>query len=233
MLKKKLEKLFRKNNGESTDTTTADVDYESYVSEHLGEIVQYYDEEDILELFWGGVQMVNDNTSVNVYGILPRGKEYGVVITSGMSEYPMARTDEGLEFAEVMMKIPRAWLEQGNLLEDDEHSWVIEILCKTAYLGHMYEGSYVNEKVIVPYGTPDEAYPFDWDYEFTSVMLCPSEDIPVLQTDVETKIKFYTLVPITEEEGELVKEQGSVRVREQLSSGDKVDLDRELLVETE
>lgn len=227
------EEQFRRNLDNLPDDSDEDIDYEAYVEEKIGEIVQYYDEEDILETFWGGVRQVNDDTEVRVYGILPEGKDYGVVITAGMSEYPMADSDEGLQYAEVMMKIPRHWLENGNLLEDDDHSWVIEMLSKTAYLGHIFEGAYVDETVIVPYGEPDEAYPFDWDYEFTCVMLCESEDIPALQPDENTKVKFYTLVPITEEEKELVYKKGSVAVKKMLSSGDMVDMERELLIEPE
>lgn len=44
-------------------------------------------------------------------------------------------------------------------------------------------------------------------------MLCESEDIPVLQPDDKTKVKFYTLIPITEEEKELVYEHGSEAVK--------------------
>ncbi|MDD5998724.1 MAG: suppressor of fused domain protein [Lachnospiraceae bacterium] len=51
------------------------------------------------------------------------------------------------------------------------------------------------------------------------------------QTQLKTKVKFYTLVPITEEEEELVHEKGSAAVKKMLSSGDIVDMERELLVE--
>lgn len=209
-----------------------ETDYASYVETHLGEIEQYYSHEDILECFWGGVSQIDETISIDVYGILPKNKDYGVLITSGMSEYPMAETNEGLQYAEVMMKIPKEWMNEGDLLQSD-YSWTIEIMHKTACLGHMYDGAYVSSKVIVPYGEPDEAYCFDWDYEFTSVMLCESEDIPALQPDESTKVKFYTLVPITEEEEELVREKGSDAVKKMLSSGDIVDMERELLVEPE
>lgn len=227
------EELFKRNLENLPDVSEEDVDYEVYVEENLGEIEQYYSHEDILEYFWGGVSQVDEDISVDVYGILPKGKDYGILITSGMSEYPMAETDEGLQYAEVMMKIPREWMEEESLLDDSDYSWTIEIMHKTACLGHMYEGAYVNQKVIVPYGEPDEAYPFDWDYEFTCVMLCESEDIPTLQADEDTEVKFYTLVPITEEEKELVYEKGSAAVKKMLSSGDVVDMERELLVEPE
>ncbi len=227
------EELFKRNLENLPDVSEEDVDYEVYVEENLGEIEQYYSHEDILEYFWGGVSQVDEDISVDVYGILPKGKDYGILITSGMSEYPMAETDEGLQYAEVMMKIPREWMEEESLLDDSDYSWTIEIMHKTACLGHMYEGAYVNQKVIVPYGEPDEAYPFDWDYEFTCVMLCESEDIPTLQADEDTEVKFYTLVPITEEEKELVCEKGSAVVKKMLSSGDVVDMERELLVEPE
>jgi hypothetical protein len=209
-----------------------ETDYASYVETHLGEIEQYYSHEDILECFWGGVSQIDETISIDVYGILPKNKDYGILITSGMSEYPMAETDEGFQYAEVMMKIPKEWMNEGDLLQSD-YRWTIEIMYKTACLGHMYDGAYVSSKVIVPYGEPDEAYCFDWDYKFTSVMLCESEDIPVLQPDENTKVKFYTLVPITEEEEELVREKGSAAVKKMLSSGDMVDMGRELLIEPE
>lgn len=214
----------------ASSSQSEETDYASYVETHLGEIEQYYSHEDILECFWGGVPQVDETISIDVYGILPKNKDYGILITSGMSEYPMAETDEGLQYAEVMMKIPREWMNEGDLLQSD-YSWTIEIMYKTACLGHMYDGAYVSSKVIVPYGEPGEAYCFDWDYEFTSVMLCESEDIPALQLDENTKVKFYTLVPITEEEEELVHEKGSAAVKKMLSSGDIVDMERELLVE--
>lgn len=214
----------------ASSSQSEETDYASYVETHLGEIEQYYSHEDILECFWGGVPQVDETISIDVYGILPKNKDYGILITSGMSEYPMAETDEGLQYAEVMMKIPKEWMNEGALLQSD-YSWTIEIMHKTACLGHMYDGAYVSSKVIVPYGEPSEAYCFDWDYEFTSVMLCESEDIPALQLDENTKVKFYTLVPITEEEEELVHEKGSAAVKKMLSSGDIVDMGRELLVE--
>ena len=213
-----------------SSSQSEETDYASYVETHLGEMEQYYSHEDILERFGGGVSQVDETISIDVYGILPKNKDYGILITSGMSEYPMAETDEGLQYAEVMMKIPKEWMNEGDLLQSD-YSWTIEIMHKTACLGHMYDGAYVSSKVIVPYGEPDEAYCFDWDYEFTSVMLCESEDIPVLQLDENTKVKFYTLVPITEAEEELVHEKGSAAVKKMLSSGDIVDMERELLVE--
>lgn len=214
----------------ASSSQSEETDYASYVETHLGEMEQYYSHEDILECFWGGVSQVDETISIDVYGILPKNKDYGILITSGMSEYPMAETDEGLQYAEVMMKIPKEWMNEGDLLQSD-YSWTIEIMHKTACLGHKHDGAYVSSKVIVPYGEPDEAYCFDWDYEFTSVMLCESEDIPVLQLDENTKVKFYTLVPITEEEEELVHKKGSAAVKKMLSSGDIVDMERELLVE--
>lgn len=108
------------------------------------------------KIILGGVSQVDEDISIDVYGILPENKNYGVLITSGMSEYPMAETDEGLQYAEVMMKIPKEWMQDGNLLENQDYSWTIEIMHKTACLGHMYEGSYVNSGVIVPYGEPEE-----------------------------------------------------------------------------
>ena len=211
-----------------------EVDYAGYIEDQLGEIVQYYDAGDILEVLWAGEPVIeNEEVSISVYGILPEDKDYGILITCGMSEFPMAETEEGLEYAEVMMKVPKEWMEDGELLENPDYNWTLEILCKTAYLGHMYEDMYVNEKVVVPYGEPDEVIYFDSDYEFTGVMLCKAEDIPALEADEDTLVKFYTLIPITEEEAKLVKEKGSEAVKKMLRSGEKTDLERKPLVEPE
>ncbi len=228
------EEIFKRNQEKLPDNTKEEVDYAGYIEDQLGEIVQYYDAGDILEVLWAGEPVIeNEEVSISVYGILPEDKDYGILITCGMSEFPMAETDEGLEYAEVMMKVPKEWMEDEELLENPDYNWTLEILCKTAYLGHMYEDMYVNEKVVVPYGEPDEVICFDSDYEFTGVMLCKAEDIPALEADEDTLVKFYTLIPITEEEAKLVKEKGSDAVKKMLRSGEKTDLERKPLVEPE
>ena len=228
------EEIFKRNQEKLPDNTKEEVDYEGYIEDQLGEIVQYYDAGDILEVLWAGEPVIeNEEVSISVYGILPEDKDYGILITCGMSEFPMAETEEGLEYAEVMMKVPKEWMEDGELLENPDYNWTLEMLCKTAYLGHMYEDMYVNEKVVVPYGEPDEVIYFDSDYEFTGVMLCKAEDIPALEADEDTLVKFYTLIPITEEEAKLVKEKGSDAVKKMLRSGEKTDLERKPLVEPE
>lgn len=232
------EELMKQNRRVPVDVSpreNAVVSYMDYVESMLGKIVREYGNKELLDKFWDGNIQTADNTKITIYEIVPYKEcEYSILITSGMSEFPMAETDPGLEYAEVMMKVPNTWITEDSLLEDEAHNWTLKIMSKAAYLGHISEKSYIDETVVVPYGIPDDAPDyFDWDKEFTSVMLCPSEEIRTLEPDETTRVKFYTLVPITDEEAEMVKEQGSAVVRDMLPGRDMVDMDREPLAEPE
>ena len=209
--------------------------FEDYIEKYLGPIAESYTEEELLQQFWGSEKQVKNDVRIDIHLIMPsKERDYITLITAGMSEEPMAETDAGLKYAEVMMKLPKSWKTGKALLTDEAYNWPLKILTKTAYLGHLIPGSYLDEEVMIPYGNPNGAPDyFDWDKEFTTVMLCKSEDIEAYDVDEKTKIQFFTLIPISEEEKELVNEKGSQAVKEMLQSGEVVDMDREYLVPPE
>lgn len=206
--------------------------FEDYIEDYLGPIEYVYSNEELLETFWNGKKQVINDVEIEINVILPKGKNYLIFITSGMSAKPMAEDANGIaRYAEVMIKLPRNWIKGAELLINKKYNWPLKILSKTAYLGHINETGYISEKVIIPYGIPGGASDyFDWDKDFTSVMLCKAEDIPSYEIDENTKIDFFSIIPISEEEEILVKEKGSNAVKQMLSNGEIVDMEREYLL---
>lgn len=160
-------------------------------------------------------------------------RNYITLVTTGMSEYPMAYTSGEYKYAELIIKLPTDWKLDQESCKDEENYWPIRMLRLLGHLPHLNPG-YINEQVIVPHGEPDDApYPFTERTWLSSLMLCKAEDIPNYVFEDGTKIDFFTLVPITIDEEPLVKEKGSNEVMHMLKSKDVVDLSREYLVEEE
>ena len=212
------------------DDYDIEIAMEEYYEEHLGEIGPTYDEFEIQEQVYGDIRMT-DRLDLYVDVIMPdETRNYITLITIGMSGYPMAETDDGYKYAELMMKLPPDWDVSEASLSDMTKNWPFRMLIKTAHLAHRFERKYVDETTVIPSGNPNDAILyFDGDTELSSVMLCRSEDIPPFEVDEETTVDFFTLIPITEGEAELVKKTGSEAVKNRLPKGEIVDMDREYL----
>lgn len=209
--------------------------FDDYLEKYLGEIDSYYEDEVLLKAFWKGKKQVKNDVEIYINVIMPdEERDYITLVTEGMSEEPMVVTAEGEKFAELVMKLPSDWHTGKEMLTEPEYSWPLKMMSKVAYLAHVFEDYYVNENTVIPYGLPNDApMYFDIEKDFTSVMLCKSEDIPPYEIEEGVEVEFFTLIPITEEEKELVKEHGSEEVKYMLSSGEIVDLDRAYLVPPE
>ncbi|WP_051560299.1 suppressor of fused domain protein [Clostridium beijerinckii] len=171
--------------------------------------------------------------SIQVNVIKPsKEKNYFTLVTTGMCEYPMgfSTEDNQYKYAELLIKLPSDWKLDQESCKDEENYWPIKMLRLIGHLPHIYEGI-VNEEVIIPNGQNGGAViPFKNGTELSRIMICVSDDIPPYVFDDGAKIDFYTLVPITELEEELVRRNGSDAVMHMLKSKDVVDLDREYLV---
>lgn len=220
----------REDEEDEEDDYDIEIDMEEYYEEHLGEIGPTYDEFEIQEQVYGDIRMT-DRLDLYVDVIMPdETRNYITLITIGMSGYPMAETDDGYKYAELMMKLPPDWDVSEASLSDMTKNWPFRMLIKTAHLAHRFERKYVDETTVIPSGNPNDAILyFDGDTELSSVMLCRSEDIPPFEVDEETTVDFFTLIPITEGEAELVKKTGSEAVKNRLPKGEIVDMDREYL----
>ncbi len=214
------------------DDFEEEISLEDYYEEKLGKIAIEYDEADLQKKIYDGKIRLISEVDLYIDVIMPdENRDYITLVTVGMSEEPMAETDEGQKFAELLMKLPADWDVNLESLSDMTKSWPFRMLLKTAHLGHKFEGAYIDETTIIPSGNPNDAILyFDGDTELSSVMLCHSEDIPPLKVDDEMTINFFTLIPITEEEAELVRKEGSETVKKRLPKGEVVDMEREYLI---
>ena len=205
--------------------------FEDYLEKYLGKISYSYTNTELLKKFWRGKKQVINDVEISIAIIMPdKDRDYITLITSGMSMEPMAEDSNGVvKYAEIMMKLPADWKVDEELLKDDENNWPLYMLSKVAYLSHISEAGYINNKVIVPYGIPKVPNYFYGDKEFTCVMLCKSEDIPPYVIDNETVIDFFTLIPITEEEAALAKQKGNEAVKDMLPDGEIVNIERDYL----
>ena len=202
--------------------------YEKY----LGKISKYYNESDLQKKIYDGkIRIISDLDDFDIAVIMPdENRDYITLATLGMSSIAMAETDEGEKFAELIMKLPSNFDVSEEGLTSMENNCPFRMMIKTAHLAHMYEGQYIDESVVIPSGNPNDAVLyFVEDSKLSSVMLCKSEDIKPLKVDDTMTIDFFTLIPITEGEGELVSKIGSEGLKEKLPKGEVTDLYRKYL----
>lgn len=168
---------------------------------------------------------------VNIIGP-SKERNYFTLVTTGMCEYPMGFSTEDNEYkyAELLIKLPSNWKLDQESCKYEENYWPIKMLRLIGHLPHLYEG-FISEEVIIPNRQANGTLvPFKSGTELSSIMLCVCEDIPPYIFDDGAKIDFYTLVPITVSEEELVGKHGSKKVMNMLKSKDIVDLERDYLV---
>ena len=212
---------------ENEEIVLSDI-YEKY----LGKIAKYYNESDLQKKIYDGkIRIISDLDDFDIAVIMPdENRDYITLATLGMSSIAMAETDEGEKFAELIMKLPSDFDVSEEGLTNMENNWPFRMMIKTAHLAHMYEGQYIDESVVIPSGNPNDAVLyFVEDSKLSSVMLCKSEDIKPLKVDDTMTIDFFTLIPITEGEGELVSKIGSEGLKEKLPKGEVTDLYRKYL----
>lgn len=209
-----------------------DIVLEDYYETYLGKVAIVYDEVDLQKKIYDEEIRLISEVDLFIDVIMPdKDRDYITLFTVGMSEVPMAETVDGQKFAELIMKLPADWDISQEALSDMTKNWPFRMMLKTAHLGHKFQGKYVDETTVIPSGNPNDAILyFNGDTELSSVMLCKSEDIPSLKVDDEMTIDFFTLIPIAEEETDLVKKIGSLALKEILPKGEIVDLDRDIVI---
>ena len=191
-----------------------------YMEKYLGDFDNEIEEIVPGSKVWIDINVINPTEERN----------YITLVTTGVSEYPMACVEGDYKYAELIMKLPSDWKLDKESWNNEEYYWPIKMMRLLGHSVHLSDG-YINEKLILPHGKADEKpYPFSKDTLLSSLMVCKSEDIPPYVFEDGTKIDYFTLVPITKEEEQLVEEKGSNEVMHMLKSKDVVDLKRKYLV---
>jgi len=180
---------------------------EAHLKEHLGEIETVYHE------------ILSDLVHLDIL-FLPahRQKPYHTLVTSGVSDSPMA-VPAGMEdfsHAELMINLPTEWPLDQESFKNEANYWPVRWLKQIGRLPHEYD-TWVGWGHTIPNGDPAEQIA---NTEFAGVMLSPpywlSPDFFQLQTDSGDKICFYNLVPLYQEEMNLKLAKGAEALLEAL-----------------
>ena len=216
---------------EDDNLNEEDYDNNDMIEEDGQDIIEYMEQylgdfdEQIEEIIPGSKVWIDINI------IKPtKERNYITLVTTGVSEYPMARVNGEYKYGELIMKLPPNWKLDKASWSNEKYYWPIKMMRFLGHSAHLSDG-YIDETLILPYGTEDEQpASFADNTLLSSLMVCKSEDIPPYVFEDGAKIDYFTLVPITKEEEKLVKELGSSKVMHMLKSKDVVDLKREYLI---
>lgn len=137
---------------------------------------------------------------IHVYVIGPTAERpYQTLITSGMSERPMAAPEgQGISpYAELMLCLPADWPLTQTALQDERTGWPVRVLKQVARFPHEY-ATWIGEWHSVPNGDP--AVPYAPGTPFAGVVVTPMLNVrPEARTvDVGdgTQINVLALVPL-------------------------------------
>jgi hypothetical protein len=175
---------------------------------------------------------------LDVYFIKPENSSFNILLTSGMSTLKMnvseqAENSKDLEFAEIMMLIPKS-IEFGQIYSrENKNDWIISILKRTAKFPHIYDtwigiGHTIQaEENLKPYGN---------DTEYVGALILPSVTFEKDFTEITKngkKINIYNVLPLYKNEMEFKIENGYNKLLDLLIKADGkevLDLNRKNLI---
>ncbi|WP_371367081.1 hypothetical protein SRRS_11870 [Sporomusa rhizae] len=174
-----------------------------YISKNCGKISQT-----ISEIVPGS------RVTVNLH-IIPASKErnYITLVTTGMSDYPMDEAEEAGEtaYAELLIKLPADWPMEQKKMKDEKNYWPLGWLRQTAHIPHLYDGV-LEAEIILPNGEPP--MPFASNTKLSCIMVCKPKEAEMKRfvTPKGKIINFYSLIPIYEEERNIVLSRGDFAI---------------------
>jgi len=175
---------------------------------------------------------------LDVYLIKPENSSFNILLTSGMSTLKMnvseqTENPEELEFAELMMLIPKSINFEQVHTGENKNDWIISILKRTAKFPHFYDTwigishTIQAEEDLTPYGN---------DTEYVGALILPSVTFDKNFTEINRngkKINIYNVLPLYKNEMEFKIENGYSQLLDLLikSNGKEVlDLNRKNLI---
>jgi hypothetical protein len=137
-------------------------------------------------------------------------RPYHLFVTSGVSDLPMA-VPEGMEAfnrCELLIALPREWPVSMEAFADENHYWPLRWLKQIGHLPHQFQ-TWIGWGHSIPNGDPPEPIA---DTRFAGVVLVPPFGLPVdfcrLETQDGTKIHFWLLLPLLQDELDYKLEHG-------------------------
>ena len=180
---------------------------DAHIEKHLGVVDNVYHE------------LMSDIVHIDIHTIAPTPeRDYYTLVTSGMSDLPMAAPNEFHErrFGELYINLPKTWKLSTDDFEDESNYWPIRWLKYLARLPHEY-ASWLSYGHSVPNGDPAEPIA---DTKFSGVVLLSSmdefTDFEILEVSPEKQIWFYNVVPLYPEEMDMKLNKGTDKIEDLL-----------------
>ncbi|WP_103072304.1 suppressor of fused domain protein [Aquimarina sediminis] len=175
---------------------------------------------------------------LDVYLIKPENSSFNILLTSGMSTLKMnvseqAENPKELEFAELMMLIPKS-IEFGEIYSgENKNDWIISILKRTAKFPHFYD-TWIGIGHTIQ--AEEDLTPYASDTQFAGALILPSVTFGKDFTEIHKngrKINIYNILPLYKNEIEFKIENGYSKLLDLLikANGKEVlDLNRKNLI---
>ena len=168
-------------------------------------------------------EVVSQFVHVDIHIVPPKpGRDFCTLVTCGMSDKPMNVPQKlkgmGLEFAELLLCLPKSWRVEGYDAVSDrtrEKDWPVLWLRNLARFPHEYN-TWLSTGHSVPNGDP--ALPLSTDTEMSGWVLTDPKLVPeafkCLVREDGSKIFFHAALPVYREEMAMKIAQGSKKLQQ-------------------
>jgi Suppressor of fused protein (SUFU). len=184
-----------------------------------------------IEKYVGNIETVmheieSDDLHIDVHVVLATEEQpFVTLITTGMSDLPMAVEDPELQYAELFFCLPPDWPISLEAFNDEANYWPIRWLKMLARYPHQ-AGTWLGQGHTIPNGNPPE--PLGDFTDMSGILLMPPLFLPdefaTLYVSDEKVINFYQLLPLYREEMELKVEKGADVLFEKFQENIPADL---------
>lgn len=175
-------------------------DIEAHLEKHIGPVEFVFHE------------LLSDLIHLDILYFAPTSdRPYAVLVTSGVSDLPMAVPEGAEEYAraELLIALPATWPISDEAFKDESHYWPARWLKYVGRLPHEYD-TWIGWGHTVPNGDPAEPIA---NTGFVGAMLTPpyhlDRDFFQLTAENGDVISFYELIPLYPEEMDLKLQKGA------------------------
>jgi hypothetical protein len=145
-------------------------------------------------------EIVSDLVHVDVHWIKPdQNRRFHTLITTGMSDRPMAPPDQAREYkyAELLIELPLDWPMTEEALKDEKNYWPIGLLKYLARFPHEYN-TWLWGQHSVANGEPPASYHSTTN--LSAAMLAPavnlSSNLLRLRCRPDKEVWFFAVIPL-------------------------------------
>ncbi|MFK7910994.1 MAG: suppressor of fused domain protein [Akkermansiaceae bacterium] len=172
-----------------------------HIEQHIGPVANVFHE------------IISDLIHIDIHIVEPtEERNFYTLVTSGMSDMPMAAPDElhACAYSELMICLPPDWPMGEEAWKNEDNYWPIRLLKMLARFPHEYQ-TWLWSRHTIPNGNPAVPYASNTGLVGTMVLppLTASEAFYTLQISEEKIIHFHGLIPLYEEEMDLKLKKGA------------------------